>query len=72
MVLTFDDIIASAGSESAFLEIFQNTFSDFGVSLSEAHQAILSACYRNPGLSSGIKANTSEDLAERWLRKYSE
>ncbi len=70
MVLTFDDIIASAGSESAFLEIFQNTFSDLGLSLSEAHQAILSACYRNPGLAPGIKADTPEVLAQKWLRKY--
>jgi hypothetical protein len=69
MVLTFDDIITTR-SEEAFLEVFQDTFSALGTLMIEAHQVLLSACYRNPGLSPGIKANTPETLAQRWLRKY--
>lgn len=69
MVLTFDDIITTR-SEEAFLEVFQGTFSELETIMLEAHQVLLSACYRNPGLSPGIKANTPETLAEKWLRKY--
>jgi hypothetical protein len=69
MVLTFDDII-STRSEEAFLQIFQNTFSELGTSLLEAHQVLLRACHRNPGLAPGIKANTPETLAQKWLSKY--
>jgi hypothetical protein len=69
MALTFDDII-STQSEEAFLQIFQDTFSEIGTSIPEAHQVLLSACYRNPGLAPGIKADTPEVLAQKWLRKY--
>jgi SinI restriction endonuclease len=69
MVLTFDDIIATR-SEEAFLQIFHGVFADLEIPTLEAHQVILSACYRNPGLSPGITANTPEALAAKWLRKY--
>jgi SinI restriction endonuclease len=69
MVLTFDDIITTR-SEEAFLEVFQDTISGLGFSKLEAHQVILRACYRKPGLSPDIKADTSEILAEKWIRKY--
>lgn len=36
----------------------------------EAHRTILTACYRNPGLSPALKADTPETLAQAWLKKY--
>lgn len=69
MVLTFDDII-STRSEEAFLRVFQDAFFELGTSIIEAHQVLLRACYRNPGLSPGIKADTPEIFAQKWIRKY--
>lgn len=69
MALIFYDII-STKSEEAFLELFKNTFTALGTTIIEAHEVLLRACYRNPGLSPSIKANTPEALAEKWLQKY--
>ncbi|MBW4516578.1 MAG: SinI family restriction endonuclease [Timaviella obliquedivisa GSE-PSE-MK23-08B] len=70
MPVTFDDIISASSSEESFLEIFQNAFSQQDQPFLEAHRTILTACYRNPGLSPTLKSNTPEVLAQSWLRKY--
>lgn len=70
MPITFDDIISTSSSEEDFLQIFQNTFSQQNQPILEAHRTILTACYRNPGLSPTLKANTPEILAQSWLKKY--
>jgi len=70
MSVTFDDIIANFSSVEDFLQIFQIAFHQQGVQFLEAHRTILAACYRNPGLSPTLKSNTSEILAQVWLKKY--
>jgi hypothetical protein len=70
MPITFYDIISTSSSEEDFLQIFQNTFSQQNQPILEAHRTILTACYRNPGLSPTLKANTPEILAQSWLKKY--
>lgn len=70
MPFTFDDIISTSSSEASFLQIFQNAFSQQGQSFLEVYRTILTACYKNPGLSPTMKGNTPEALAQSWLRKY--
>ena len=70
MPVTFDSIINTSSSEESFLQIFQNVFSPQDQPFLEAHHTILTACYRNPGLSPTLKGNTPEILAQSWLRKY--
>jgi hypothetical protein len=70
MPITFDHIISISSSEELFLQIFQNAFSQKEQPFSEAHRTILTACYRNPGLSPSLKGNTAESLAQAWLKKY--
>jgi hypothetical protein len=70
MPVTFDDIIITSSSEELFLQIFQNAFSQQDQPFLEAHRTILTACYRNPGLSPTLKGNTPEVLAQSWLKKY--
>lgn len=68
--LNFDAIISASSSEASFLKIFEDAFSQQDQLLLEAHRTILTACYRNPGLSPALKANTPEMLAKAWLKKY--
>lgn len=70
MTVNFDNIISTSSSEESFLRIFQNAFSQQDQPFLEAHRTILTACYRNPGLSPMLKGNTPEVLAQSWLRKY--
>lgn len=70
MPVTFDDIISTSSSEEGFLQIFQSAFSQQDQPFLEAHRTILTACYRNPGLSPTLKGNTPEVLAQSWLKKY--
>ncbi len=70
MPVTFDDIISTSSSEESFLQIFQNIFSQQAQPFLEAHHTILTACYRNPGLSPTLKSHTPEVLAQSWLRRY--
>lgn len=70
MPITFDDIISTSNSDELFLQIFQNAFSQQDQPFLEAHRTILTACYRNPGLSPTLKGNTPEGLAQSWLKKY--
>jgi hypothetical protein len=70
MPVTFDDIISASSSEESFLEIFQNAFFQQAQPFLEAHRTILTACYRNPGLSPAMKGKTPEVLAQSWLRRY--
>jgi hypothetical protein len=72
MPVTFDDIIASSSAEEDFLQIFRNAFDQQGQQLLESHRTILTACYRNPGLSPTLKSNTPEILAQAWLKKYND
>lgn len=72
MPVTFDDIISTSSSEELFLQIFQNAFSQQDQPFLEAHRTILTACYRNPGLSPTLKSITLEVLAQSWLKKYSD
>lgn len=69
-MITFDNIIATSSSESEFLQVFRDAFSEINESFLEAHEVILSACYRNPGLSPGMKSTSQMALAQRWLKKY--
>lgn len=71
MSVNFDAIISTSSSEENFLQIFEDAFSQQNHPLLEAHRTILAACYRNPGLSPSLKANTPEMLAKAWLKKYS-
>lgn len=71
MPVTFDDIITNVRSEENFLQIFQIAFHQQGQQFLEAHRTILTACYKNPGLSPTLKGNTPEILAQVWLRHYS-
>ncbi|HEY9626405.1 MAG TPA: SinI family restriction endonuclease [Coleofasciculaceae cyanobacterium] len=70
MPVSFDGIISTSNSEEKFLQIFQNAFSEQSHSFLEAHRTILTACYKNPGLSPTLKGNTPEALAQSWLKKY--
>lgn len=70
MPITFYDIISTSSSEDDFLQIFQNSFYQQNQPILEAHRTILTACYRNPGLSPTLKASTPEILAQSWLKKY--
>lgn len=72
MSVTFDEIISTSSSEELFLQIFQNAFSQQDQPFLEAHRTILTACYRNPGLSPTLKGSTLDDLAQSWLKKYSD
>ncbi|HEY9646694.1 MAG TPA: SinI family restriction endonuclease, partial [Chroococcidiopsis sp.] len=72
MSVNFDTLIANSSSEENFLDIFQEAFSQQNQRFLEAHRTILTACYRNPGLSPTLKASTPEMLAKAWLKKYSD
>lgn len=72
MSVNFDNIIHASSSEKEFLETFEDVFSQQNQRFLEAHRTILSACYRNPGLSPNLKANTPEMLAKLWLKKYND
>ncbi|WP_205369958.1 SinI family restriction endonuclease [Thermoleptolyngbya sp. PKUAC-SCTB121] len=72
MSVNFDSIINTSSSEEDFLKIFEDAFSQQDQRLLEAHRTILTACYRNPGLSPTLKANTPEALAKAWLKKYND
>jgi len=72
MAVTFDNIINTSSSEESFLQVFQDVFSQEGQSFLEAHRTILAACYRNPGLSPTLKANTLEMLAQAWLKRHTD
>ncbi|WP_416670520.1 SinI family restriction endonuclease [Egbenema bharatensis] len=72
MPVNFDSIISTSSSEENFLKIFEDAFSGQDQLLLEAHQTVLSACYRNPGLSPTLKASTPERLAKAWLKKYND
>ncbi len=75
MPFTFDDIISASSSADTFSKIFENAFLQQGLPLSEAHRAILTACYKNPGLSPSPKKVRGTDLksvARAWLKKYQE
>ncbi|QKD82338.1 SinI family restriction endonuclease [Thermoleptolyngbya sichuanensis A183] len=72
MSVNFDSIISTSSSEGDFLKIFEDAFSQENQLLLEAHRTILTACYRNPGLSPTLKANTPETLAKAWLKKYND
>ncbi|MBE9136225.1 SinI family restriction endonuclease [Nodosilinea sp. LEGE 07088] len=64
------DVIITSNSEESFLRIFQDAFSEQDQLFLESYRTILVACYRNPGLSPALKANTQEMLAKTWLKKY--
>ncbi|MGB3496491.1 MAG: SinI family restriction endonuclease [Elainellaceae cyanobacterium] len=70
MPVNFNAIIGDSSSEETFLRIFQDAFSQQDQQFLEAHRTILVACYRNPGLSPTLKADTPEMLAKAWLEKY--
>lgn len=70
MTVNFNTIISSSSSEAYFLQIFQDAFAQQDQLFLEAHRTILKACYRNPGLSPSLKANTPEMLASAWLKRY--
>jgi len=72
MPVNFDSIISTSSSEESFLKIFEDAFSQQDQPLLEAYRTILSACYRNPGLSPTLKASTPEKLAKVWLKKYND
>ncbi|BFM39705.1 SinI family restriction endonuclease [Synechocystis sp. LKSZ1] len=72
MSVNFDSIISTLSSEESFLKIFEDAFSQQDQPLLEAHRTILSACYRNPGLSPTLKASTPEMLAKAWFKKYND
>ncbi len=70
MTITFENILNTSESEVEFLKLFQTTFLKENHEFSEAHHTILTACYKNPGLSPNLKDNTPERLALSWLKKY--
>lgn len=72
MPVNFDAIISTSSSEENFLQIFEDAFSQQNQLLLKAHRIILIACYKNPGLSPTIKANSPEMLARAWLKKYND
>lgn len=70
MTVNFDSIISTSSSEESFLRTFQDVFFQQEQPFLEAHRTILTACYRNPGLSPVLKASTPEILAQAWLKRY--
>ncbi|MFQ3613619.1 MAG: SinI family restriction endonuclease [Cyanobacteriota bacterium] len=72
MSISFDSIIRTSSSEEEFLRIFEDVFSQQTQPFHQAHRTILTACYRNPGLSPALTAPTPEDLAHTWLKKYND
>ncbi len=72
MPINIETMIGDAGSRENFLQVFRDAFSELGQPFLEAHDTILSACYRNPGLSPSMKASTPDMVAKAWLRKYSD
>jgi SinI restriction endonuclease. len=71
MPVNFYNIISTSSSEENFLKIFEDVFSVQGKQFLEPHRTILTACYRYPQLSPTIKkAETPEELAMAWLKKY--
>ncbi len=72
MSANFDTIISDSSSQENFLQIFEDAFSQQDQLLLEAHRTILTACYRNPGLSPDLKASSPEILSKAWLRKYND
>jgi hypothetical protein len=70
MPVTFEQVVITSSSEELFLQMFQNAFSLKDQPFLEAHRTILTACYRNPGLSPTLKGNTPDVLAQSWLKKY--
>jgi SinI restriction endonuclease len=69
-MVTFDSMIATSSCEEEFLQVFRDTFSEVNELFSEAHEVILSACYRNRELSPDMKSTSPITLAQRWLKKY--
>ncbi|MDG2991681.1 SinI family restriction endonuclease [Candidatus Synechococcus calcipolaris G9] len=72
MPVNFDTIISTSSSEENFLQIFQDEIAQQAQLFLEAHRTILTACYRNPGLSPALKAHAPEMLAKAWLKRYSD
>jgi hypothetical protein len=72
MTVDFDNIISTSSSEESFLRTFQDAFSQQEQPFLEAHCTILTACYRNPGLSPTLKSSTPETLAQAWLKRYND
>lgn len=70
MPINLETMIGDAGSKEGFLQIFRDAFFQVGQPFLEAHDTILSACYRNPEPSPYQNANTLEILAIAWLKKY--
>ena len=70
MLITIEILANHSESEEAFLKIFRDAFFQIGQPFLDAHRAILSACYRNPGLSPSMKVGTPEAVAITWLKKY--
>lgn len=72
MPISIEAMIGDAGSRENFLQVFRDAFSELGQPFLEAHDTILSACYRNPGLSPYMVASTPYMVAKAWLRKYND
>jgi hypothetical protein len=72
MSVNFNDVISDSSSEEEFLWCFQDAFEQQGQRFLKSHCTILTACYRNPGLSPTLKGNTPEKLAQLWLKKYTD
>ncbi|MBF2089735.1 MAG: SinI family restriction endonuclease [Synechococcales cyanobacterium K44_A2020_017] len=72
MPVNFDTIISTSNTEEDFLHLFQRIVSRHDQLFLEAHRTILTACYRNPGLSPPLKAKTPELLATAWLKRYND
>ncbi|MBE9196360.1 MULTISPECIES: SinI family restriction endonuclease [Synechocystis] len=75
MPVNFDTIITTSSSEKDFLKVFEDVFSQQNQSFLEAHRTILTACYRNPGLSPSskkVKGHDQESLVKVWLKKYND
>lgn len=75
MPLNFDSIINTLSSEEKFLKVFEDVFSGQNQPFLEAHRTILTACYRNPGLSPSskkVKGHDQESLVKTWLKKYND
>ncbi|MEB3291094.1 MAG: SinI family restriction endonuclease [Leptolyngbya sp.] len=70
MPITIETLANHSESEELFLQVFRDAFSQVDHPFLEAHRTILSACYRNPGLSPSKKADTPEMAAIAWLNKY--
>lgn len=78
MSVTFSDLIGISVSEDSFLQIFQDVVTQQEEIFSEAHETILTACFRNPGLSPSLKGDIPQEVAfsrvrinqpiEKWYR----